>query len=155
MNQVIWATIFIIVATVLVVPFVWSRLKERKEKRVKALKNLDEVWDSLNKMPPEKEQEFLDAAWEKVMAENNQKAQQIIQKQIITYGEINRAMICPHCQTKGKISTKYIDQKKGVSGGKATAALLTGGISLLAVGLSRKEAVTQVHCGNCSNTWLI
>ena len=44
---------------------------------------------------------------------------------------------------------------KGVSGGKATAALLTGGFSLLAVCLSMKETQTQVHCDNCNNTWLI
>lgn len=74
--------------------------------------------------------------------------------QELTYGTINQEMICPHCQAKGKIRTKYIKKKKGVSGGKATAAVLTGGISLLAVGLSRKEEITQGHCDNCSNTWL-
>ncbi len=52
-------------------------------------------------------------------------------------GELNRAMVCPHCQTRGSVYTKAVTQKKGVSGGKATAALLTGGVSLLATGLSR------------------
>ena len=70
------------------------------------------------------------------------------------YGSLSSAMICPHCQTRGKIRTKFINPKKGVSGGKATAALLTGGVSLLATGLSRKENVTQAHCGECSNTWI-
>jgi hypothetical protein len=70
------------------------------------------------------------------------------------FGPINAAMVCPHCQTKGQIRTKGITQKKGVSGGKATAAVLTGGVSLLAVGLSRKEASTQAHCDSCNNTWL-
>ena len=74
--------------------------------------------------------------------------------QIIEYGVINTEMMCPHCQTKGKIRTKHINHKKGVSGGKATAAVLTGGLSLIAVGLSRKEEVTQAHCDNCKNTWL-
>ena len=70
------------------------------------------------------------------------------------YGAISPAMICPHCQIKGKIRTKSVTQKKGVSGGKATAALLTGGVSLLATGLSRKEGATQAHCGECGNTWV-
>jgi len=69
------------------------------------------------------------------------------------YGGINTAMVCPHCQSIGKIRTKEVTQKKGVSGGKATAAVLTGGLSLFAVGLSRKEGATQAHCDNCHNTW--
>jgi uncharacterized paraquat-inducible protein A len=71
-----------------------------------------------------------------------------------SHGPINSAMMCPHCQTKGKVRTKKILQKKGVSGGKAAAAVLTGGVSILAVGLSRKEANTQAHCDNCRNSWL-
>ena len=70
------------------------------------------------------------------------------------WGPLNPAMICPHCQTKGKVRTKLITQKQGVSGGKATAALLTGGISLVAVGLSKKGQVTQAHCDNCNNDWM-
>lgn len=68
-------------------------------------------------------------------------------------GQANPAMICPHCQTRGSVFTKGIDQKRGVSGGKATAAVLTGGVSLLATGLSRKEHATQAYCTNCKNTW--
>lgn len=70
------------------------------------------------------------------------------------YGEINSAMMCPHCQTKGKVRTKHITQKKGISGSKAAAAVVTGGVSILAVGLARKEGATQAHCDNCKNTWL-
>jgi hypothetical protein len=43
--------------------------------------------------------------------------------------------------------------KKGISGGKATGALLTGGVSILASGLSRKEKVTEARCANCRQTW--
>jgi hypothetical protein len=68
-------------------------------------------------------------------------------------GRINPAMLCPHCQTRGSVYTKAIIQKKGVSGGKATAAVLTAGFSLLATGLSRKEHLTQAQCANCRNTW--
>ncbi len=69
------------------------------------------------------------------------------------YGRRNPAMICPHCQQQGTVHTRPVTQKKGVSGGKATAAVLTGGISLLATGLSRKEQNTQAHCVNCNSTW--
>lgn len=75
------------------------------------------------------------------------------QKKIEAYGYISPAMICPHCQTKGQISTKPVKRKKGVSGAKVTGALLTFGVSMLATGLSRKEGLTQAHCGNCGSTW--
>ena len=70
-----------------------------------------------------------------------------------TYGTINPQMICPHCQTKGSVRTKPVTKKTGISGGKATAALLTGGVSMLATGLSRKEGMTQAHCESCNCTW--
>jgi hypothetical protein len=69
------------------------------------------------------------------------------------YGQLNKAMICPHCQLKG-VRTKHIEQKKGISGAKATATILTGGLLLPVVGLSRKEGATQAHCDNCNNTWI-
>ena len=71
------------------------------------------------------------------------------------YGNINDQMVCPHCGKAGAIQTKQVSNKKGVSGGKAVAGLLTGGLSLLAVGLSRAENETQVHCRNCNSTWII
>ena len=64
------------------------------------------------------------------------------------------AMICPHCQVRGKVFTTKVSLKKGISGGKATGALLTGGLSLLATGLSRKEEVTKARCFNCDSEWL-
>jgi hypothetical protein len=63
------------------------------------------------------------------------------------------AMICPHCSTRGRVRTRSLKVKKGVSGGKATAAILTGGISVLGTGLSRKEGVTEATCGQCGTTW--
>ena len=64
-----------------------------------------------------------------------------------------RAMVCPHCQTKGSVTVKRVRIKGGVSGGKATGALLTGGLSLLATGLSRKQDVTEASCSNCGAVW--
>ena len=69
------------------------------------------------------------------------------------HGPLNNKMVCPHCQTKGHVHTRSTMEKKGVSGGKATGALLTGGVSLLATGLSRKEEVTSAFCRNCSSRW--
>ena len=71
------------------------------------------------------------------------------------FGEINAAMVCPHCQEKGQVRNKPLTQKSGISGGKATAALLTGGASLVAVGLSRKIENTQLRCDNCTITWVV
>jgi len=69
------------------------------------------------------------------------------------WGGLNSVLICPHCQAGGNVRTKSVVQKKGVSGAKATGALLTGGVSLLATGLSRKEGATQAHCDRCNSTW--
>lgn len=69
------------------------------------------------------------------------------------WGSLNKHIICPHCQTQGKVRTKEVDKKVGISGGKATAAILTGGVSLLATGLSRKSKMTQAHCCHCKSTW--
>lgn len=62
-------------------------------------------------------------------------------------------MICPHCQTRGSVTTKKVKKKKGISGAKTTGALLTFGWSLFATGLSRKEEETEAHCGACGATW--
>lgn len=70
------------------------------------------------------------------------------------HGPRNPAFVCPHCHATGAVRTKPVTQKKGVSGGKATAALLTGGTSLLVTGLSRKESLTQALCQNCGSTWI-
>ena len=70
-----------------------------------------------------------------------------------SWGNINPILICPHCQTKGFVRTVPVKRKKGISGAKATGALLTFGVSMLATGLSRKETMTQAHCENCGSTW--
>lgn len=70
------------------------------------------------------------------------------------WGTKNVHIVCPHCQTRGSVYVQGVTHKKGISGGKATGALLTGGLSLLATGLSRKESLTQAHCSNCSSTWV-
>jgi hypothetical protein len=76
-------------------------------------------------------------------------------RMLLQWGPSNPALVCPHCQTPGTVRIKAVTQKTGISGGKATAALLTGGVSLLATGLARKAAQTQAHCDTCAITWII
>lgn len=84
----------------------------------------------------------------------NREATQREQKAISEHGPLNPWIICPHCQTKGTVRTMDVKKKRGISGAKATAAVITGGISVLATGLSRKEKLTQAHCENCGSDWL-
>jgi hypothetical protein len=93
---------------------------------------------NLKSDPEEERQKQIDAEAERVLER---------------YGPISPMYICPHCQTKGHVRTIPVKRKKGVSGAKVTGALLTFGVSMLATGLSRKEGLTQAHCGNCDSTW--
>ena len=71
------------------------------------------------------------------------------------YGWRSSTIICPHCGARGMVGTRPTKVKRGVSGGKAVGAVLTGGLSLLAVGLSRKQTVTEAKCISCGVTWHI
>ena len=62
-------------------------------------------------------------------------------------------IVCAQCHSKGCVTTSRVKLKKGISGGKATGAILTGGLSLLAVGLSRNEDATEAKCSNCGSVW--
>ncbi|MCE5268427.1 MAG: hypothetical protein LLG00_11125 [Planctomycetaceae bacterium] len=68
--------------------------------------------------------------------------------------ERDAKLFCPHCQKFGHVTTDATTVKKGISGGKATAALLTGGVTMLATGLSQENTMTQATCANCGSTWL-
>jgi hypothetical protein len=77
-----------------------------------------------------------------------------LDKNDLEYGVLNPKLVCPHCQTAGNVRAKTVKLKKGISGGKVTGAILTGGLSMLATGLSRKKTATQAHCDNSGSTWL-
>jgi hypothetical protein len=64
-------------------------------------------------------------------------------------------IICPHCHVAGGVTTTQVKVKKGISGGKATAAVLTVGFSMLATGLSRKERATNLKCSHCGMNWQV
>jgi hypothetical protein len=101
-------------------------------------------------MPPEERMKYLQ---ERADYWRNREAAQKEQAAQAEYGSLNPMMICPHCHTKGTVRAKAVKQKQGISGAKATAALLTSGVSMLATGLSRKENLTQAHCDTCNSTW--
>lgn len=63
------------------------------------------------------------------------------------------SMVCPHRQSSVGASTSQVKQNKGLSGGKVTGTLLTGGLSMLATGLSRKEMASKAHCSKCGSGW--
>jgi hypothetical protein len=69
------------------------------------------------------------------------------------YGYINAQIVCPHCQQSGAVRTTQVSLKQGISGAKATGAILTGGASLLVTGLSQKVGATQAHCDTCHSNW--
>jgi hypothetical protein len=81
------------------------------------------------------------------------KSKEISEKSLI-YGVVKPSIICPQCHKKGVVHTNPFDKKNGISGAKATGAILTGGISLLFTGLSRTDNVTQAHCNNCNTDWM-
>lgn len=64
-------------------------------------------------------------------------------------------IVCPHCQTQGHVTSHLTRKKRGISGGKATGAVLTLGVSMLATGLSRKQTYTELKCANCGTKWLV
>ncbi len=91
-----------------------------------------------------------DAERRAVVAKQAQRAAKTASR---AHGDVRPQVVCPHCQQRGNVRCQAIKNKKGISGGKATGALLTGGVSMLATGLSRKEAATQAYCSNCQSTW--
>lgn len=72
---------------------------------------------------------------------------------ILLHGVNNPKLLCPHCGKQGCVHTQPIKMKAGISGGKAMAGLMTGGLSLLATGLSRKQSLTEAWCSNCKSKW--
>jgi len=68
-------------------------------------------------------------------------------------GAATANIVCPYCQIRGYVTGYTGKRKKGISGGKATGAIVTLGASLLVTGLSRKEKMTHLHCGYCQMEW--
>ena len=71
----------------------------------------------------------------------------------LTERVVRPEMICPHCGRKGCVRAGLTRRTVSISGGKVTTALLTGGLSIFATGLSQKEWVTKADCDNCGCRW--
>lgn len=71
----------------------------------------------------------------------------------LSHGSLNQMLKCSHCDEKGGVRTKGVNERKGISGGKAVGGLLTGGASLLATGISRREKLTKAFCEKCGSSW--
>ena len=63
-------------------------------------------------------------------------------------------IICPYCKTSGKVYMATVEKKSGIHGGKATAGIITGGLSLFFTGLSAKQKVNEYKCRNCNAKWI-
>lgn len=76
-----------------------------------------------------------------------------LQKQRQEERDRQRKIVCPHCHESGFVTGERVKLKKGVSGGKATGALITAGWSVLFTGLSREEDAKKLTCSNCGTEW--
>lgn len=65
------------------------------------------------------------------------------------------AMNCPHCNGQKTVRVEHVKKKKGVSPGKIAAGVVTGGFSLLATGLAKKDEVNQLTCSACGMKWIV
>ena len=98
---------------------------------------------------------FGTADWSNVLTDAEAERLDLARENASTVTSIPGVLKCPHCQASGTVSRKSVKQKQGISGGKATAALLTMGTSVLVTGLSRKTQVTELHCNACGMTWIV
>jgi hypothetical protein len=73
--------------------------------------------------------------------------------QTLAHGALRKDFQCPHCKKTGCVYTREVKVKSGISGGKVTGAILTGGLSLFATGLARKDKKTEAYCDNCKVRW--
>ena len=64
-------------------------------------------------------------------------------------------IVCPHCQTAGYVTGRPGFSRSGIDGGKLVLGFFTAGISLLFTGLSNKNPINTMDCGNCAIRWTI
>lgn len=66
---------------------------------------------------------------------------------------LNTKIVCPYCRVAGNVYSAKVQANKGISGEKAIAAWVTGGISLATIGISNIEVVNGFLCKNCNTDW--
>lgn len=62
------------------------------------------------------------------------------------FGTVNVHLVCPHCQTTGKVRSKSVTRQMVSSG-------TVGGIFKTNTNSSTFKTVTQHHCDHCGSTW--
>ena len=62
---------------------------------------------------------------------------------------VNPEIVCPMCGEKGGVRAHRRKAKKGFSTGKIMGGLFTGGISLLATGIAKKDWIYKCYCEKC------
>lgn len=110
----------------------------------------------LQRMTPEERQAFLDnEAEQQRLAKEARKAKRAAWLADYNHGPLNPHVVCPHCKNRECVRTKRVKRDKGVSGGKAGLAVLTGGWSVIGTGLSNKEEATKALCQTCGVEWFM
>lgn len=66
-----------------------------------------------------------------------------------------RLIICKSCGLRGNCTAKRVQRKNGIDGTKASAAVLTGGTSILFTGLSERHDSTQIKCRACRAVYYV
>ncbi len=69
----------------------------------------------------------------KIMANYHQSTQ---------FGDVNPNLVCPHCQTKGKVRSKASEEITS-----------TKVVPVVGNTIKARKKVTQMHCDNCGTTW--
>jgi hypothetical protein len=69
------------------------------------------------------------------------------------WGPLDESLQCPKCGEAGGVHTRTVHRKAGLSNGKVMAAMLTGGLALLMVGMHKHIEGRESHCMRCEATW--
>lgn len=68
------------------------------------------------------------------------------QRATYTFGQVNGHLICPHCQTPGRVRAKKVERT-------VTTAGTVGGVLKTDIDTKVTTQATQHHCDQCSTTW--
>ena len=61
-------------------------------------------------------------------------------------------LICPHCQTKGTVTTALIESEGGLAG-RNIDGIYFPVATMLETGQPASTILTQAHCGTCQSVW--
>lgn len=74
-------------------------------------------------------------------------------ERVATEKNATAQIVCKFCHEKGGVTRRTVQVKKGIDGTKAAGAVVTGGVSTVFTGLSRREPATELVCSNCKSKW--